>query len=36
MMTKNINIPLREMSYQNCDALDIEMVAASLKLVLKC
>lgn len=35
MMEDGIDIPLREMSYGNCSALDIEMVASSPKLVLK-
>ena len=30
-----LDIPLREMSYENCSALDIDMVASSPKLVLK-
>ena len=35
MMESGLDIPLREMSYENCSALDIEMVASSPKLVLK-
>ena len=35
MIEDGIDIPLREMSYNNCSALDIEMVASSPKLVLK-
>ncbi len=30
-----LDIPLREMSYENCSALDVDMVASSPKLVLK-
>ena len=32
---EGLNIPLREMSYNNCSSLDIDMVASSPKLVLK-
>lgn len=32
---EGLNIPLREMSYDNCSSLDIDMVASSPKLVLK-
>lgn len=35
MLEEELDIPLREMSYGNCSALDIEMVASSPKLVLK-
>ena len=35
ILKEGLNIPLREMSYDNCSALDVEMVASSPKLVLK-
>ena len=35
LQNEGLDIPLREMSYDNCSSLDVEMVASSAKLVLK-